>query len=116
MAENIYSQSYDVIVLGAGAAGLMAAASASYRRRSVLILEKSNMAGKKILMSGGGKCNFTNLNVSSDNFISKNPHFSTSASADTNQKILSTWSRVIASPLRKGNMGSCFALDPRGKF
>ena len=79
MAENIYSQSYDVIVLGAGAAGLMAAASASYRRRSVLILEKSNMAGKKILMSGGGKCNFTNLSVNPDNFISDNTYFSTSA-------------------------------------
>lgn len=79
MSENIYSQNYDVIVLGGGAAGLMAAISASHRGRSVLVLEKSNMAGKKILMSGGGKCNFTNLNVSSDNFISENAHFPKSA-------------------------------------
>ena len=52
---------YDVIVLGAGASGLMCAALAAQRGRKVLILEKANKIGKKILMSGGGKCNFTNL-------------------------------------------------------
>jgi predicted Rossmann fold flavoprotein len=69
----------DVIVLGAGAAGLMCAFTAAQRGRRVLVLEKSNKVGKKILMSGGGRCNFTNLYVSADNFISANPHFCKSA-------------------------------------
>ena len=79
MVENVNSKKYDVIIMGAGAAGLMAALSASQRDRKVLIVEKSNMPGKKILMSGGGKCNFTNLSVTPENFISQNPRFSTSA-------------------------------------
>ncbi|MCF8998545.1 NAD(P)/FAD-dependent oxidoreductase [Acinetobacter nectaris] len=72
-------QNFDVIVLGAGAAGLMLAAHAGQRGRSVLVLEKANKVGKKILMSGGGKCNFTNLYVEPDNYISHNPHFVKSA-------------------------------------
>jgi len=70
---------YDVIVLGAGAAGLMCAFTAAQRGRRVLVLEKSNKVGKKILMSGGGRCNFTNLYVSAENFTSTNPHFCKSA-------------------------------------
>lgn len=70
---------YDVIVLGAGASGLMLAALAAKRGRRVLVLEKANKVGKKILMSGGGKCNFTNLDVEASNFISHNPHFVKSA-------------------------------------
>ncbi len=72
-------QEVDVIIVGAGAAGLMCAIEAGKNHRSVIIFEHTNMPGKKILMSGGGKCNFTNLNVSSDNFISNNPHFCKSA-------------------------------------
>jgi len=70
---------YDVIVLGAGAAGLFCALTAAQRGRRVLVLEKSNKVGKKILMSGGGRCNFTNLEVTPQNFISANPHFCISA-------------------------------------
>ncbi len=70
---------YDVVVLGAGAAGLMCALTAGQRRRRVLVLEKANKVGKKILMSGGGRCNFTNLFVEPDNFICANPHFCKSA-------------------------------------
>jgi len=70
---------YDVIVLGAGASGLMLAAQAARRGRKVLVVEKANKVGKKILMSGGGKCNFTNLYVEPENFISHNPHFVISA-------------------------------------
>ena len=70
---------YDVIIIGAGAAGLICAAEAIKRNRSVLILEKSNKAGKKILISGGGRCNFTNLNIEPRAYISKNPHFCKSA-------------------------------------
>lgn len=70
---------YDVIVLGAGAAGLMCALTAGVRGKRVLLLEASNKAGKKILMSGGGRCNFTNLYTSAENFLSANPHFVKSA-------------------------------------
>lgn len=66
---------YDVIILGAGASGLLCAFTAAQRGRRVLVLEKSNKIGKKILMSGGGKCNFTNHFVEADNYISSNPHF-----------------------------------------
>jgi hypothetical protein len=69
------SNHYDVIILGAGASGLMCAFTAAQRGRRVLVLEKANKVGKKILMSGGGKCNFTNHFVEADNFISNNPHF-----------------------------------------
>ena len=70
---------FDVIIIGAGAAGLMCGIEAGKRKRRVLILDHANKAGKKILMSGGGRCNFTNLNVSEQNFISHNPKFCKSA-------------------------------------
>lgn len=69
----------NVIVLGGGAAGLMCALTAAKRGRQVLVLEKANKIGKKILMSGGGRCNFTNLQVEPENFLSANPHFCKSA-------------------------------------
>ncbi|MDZ4730357.1 MAG: FAD-dependent oxidoreductase, partial [Xanthomonadales bacterium] len=70
---------FDTLVLGAGAAGLMCAITAAQRGRSVLVLERSNKVGKKILMSGGGRCNFTNLHCSPERFLSANPHFCKSA-------------------------------------
>jgi predicted Rossmann fold flavoprotein len=70
---------YDVVILGAGASGLMCAFTAAGRGLSVLVLEKANKVGKKILMSGGGRCNFTNYSIDADNFISDNPHFCKSA-------------------------------------
>jgi predicted Rossmann fold flavoprotein len=70
---------YDVIVVGGGAAGLMCAIAAGGRGRSVLVLESSNRIGKKILMSGGGRCNFTNLYCTPENFVSANPDFCISA-------------------------------------
>jgi predicted Rossmann fold flavoprotein len=73
------SNHYDVLVLGAGASGLMTAYMAAQRGRKVVVVEKANKVGKKILMSGGGKCNFTNLYVEPENFISHNPHFVISA-------------------------------------
>ncbi len=69
----------DVIIIGAGAAGLMCAIEAGKRGRKVLILDKADKVGKKILISGGGRCNFTNLYTEPDNFISENPHFCKSA-------------------------------------
>ena len=72
---------YDVVIVGAGAAGLMCAIEAGKRGRRVLVIERSDQVGKKILISGGGRCNFTNLHVTPDNFLSANPHFCKSALA-----------------------------------
>ena len=69
----------DVVIIGAGAAGLMCGIEAAQRGRRVLILEKSNKPGKKILMSGGGRCNFTNLYAHPDGYLSHNRHFNKSA-------------------------------------
>ncbi|RJG49889.1 NAD(P)/FAD-dependent oxidoreductase [Motilimonas pumila] len=71
----------DVIIIGAGAAGLMCAATAGYRGKSVLVLDHAKRAGRKILISGGGKCNFTNTKAEPHNFICDNPHFVKSALA-----------------------------------
>nr|WP_240783587.1 NAD(P)/FAD-dependent oxidoreductase [Stenotrophobium rhamnosiphilum] len=75
------STQVDVIVLGGGAAGLMCAIEAGKRGRSVRVIEHANRVGKKILMSGGGRCNFTNLHATPANFLSENPHFCKSALA-----------------------------------
>jgi predicted Rossmann fold flavoprotein len=73
------ARSYDVIIVGAGAAGLMCAMTAGQRGRRVLLLEHTDKAGAKILISGGGRCNFTNLDTVPARFVSGNPHFCTSA-------------------------------------
>ncbi len=73
--------SFDVLILGGGAAGLMAAIEAGRRGRRVAVLERAERPGKKILISGGGRCNFTNLYTQPDNFLSANPHFAKSALA-----------------------------------
>ena len=70
---------FDAIILGAGAAGLMCAAEAGGRGRRVLVIERAERPGKKILISGGGRCNFTNLHTAPDRFLSANPHFAKSA-------------------------------------
>ncbi|HST78438.1 MAG TPA: FAD-dependent oxidoreductase, partial [Verrucomicrobiae bacterium] len=75
------NQRYDVVILGAGAAGLMCAVEAGRRGRRVAVLERAERSGKKILISGGGRCNFTNLHCAPENFISANPHFVKSALA-----------------------------------
>ncbi|MGE3920659.1 MAG: NAD(P)/FAD-dependent oxidoreductase [Gammaproteobacteria bacterium] len=70
---------FDTIIIGAGAAGLMCAIEAGKRKRKVLVLDHANKVGKKILMSGGGRCNFTNYNVTASHYLSHNPHFCKSA-------------------------------------
>ena len=70
---------YDAIILGAGGAGLMCAATAGQRGRRVLVLDHADEAGKKIVISGGGRCNFTNLGSAPDRYLSANPHFAKSA-------------------------------------
>ncbi|WP_043765969.1 BaiN/RdsA family NAD(P)/FAD-dependent oxidoreductase [Algiphilus aromaticivorans] len=81
MSNPSAATGYDVVILGGGAAGLMCAAVAGARGRSVLVIERANRVGKKILMSGGGRCNFTNLDVRPEHFLSANPHFCKSALA-----------------------------------
>lgn len=73
--------SFDVLILGGGAAGLFAAIEAGHRGRRVAVLERAERPGKKILISGGGRCNFTNLHTGPGNFLSANPHFAKSALA-----------------------------------
>ena len=73
------SQSFDAIVLGAGGAGLMCAATAGQRGRRVLVIDHAPEPGRKIVISGGGRCNFTNTRASPDNYLSNNPHFARSA-------------------------------------
>jgi predicted Rossmann fold flavoprotein len=75
------SEPYDAIILGAGAAGLMCAAVAGQRGKRVLLLDHADEPGKKILISGGGRCNFTNIGTAPDRFLSANPHFARSALA-----------------------------------
>jgi len=76
MLENNH---YDVIIIGAGAAGLFCAFNTAQKNKRVLVLDHANKVGKKILMSGGGRCNFTNLNTTHEDFTSQNPHFCKSA-------------------------------------
>src|SRR5438552_5070009 len=79
--QTVSSRRFDAIVLGAGAAGLFCAAEAGKRGRRVAVLERTERAGKKILISGGGRCNFTNIHCQPENFISSSPHFAKSALA-----------------------------------
>ena len=75
------ANNFDAIILGAGAAGLMCAIEAGKRGRRVALLDHADRVGKKILISGGGRCNFTNLHCKPENFLSENPHFARSALA-----------------------------------
>ena len=79
LGTNGGSVNYDTIILGAGGAGLMAAAVAGQRGRRVLVVDHADEPGKKILISGGGRCNFTNLGATPDRYLSTNPHFAKSA-------------------------------------
>lgn len=73
------TNSYDAIILGAGGAGLMCAGIAGQRGKKVLLIDHATKVGKKILISGGGRCNFTNTKITAENYISANPHFAKSA-------------------------------------
>src|SRR6187551_1043529 len=73
------ARSFDAIIIGAGAAGMFCAALAGQRGRKVLLIDHSPEPGRKILISGGGRCNFTNIGAAAENFLSANPHFAKSA-------------------------------------
>ncbi|MGC2160774.1 MAG: FAD-dependent oxidoreductase [Silvibacterium sp.] len=81
VTQNVEQQSFDLVVVGAGAAGLMCAIEAGRRGRRVALLDHADRVGKKILISGGGRCNFTNLHCRPESFLSANPHFARSALA-----------------------------------
>jgi predicted Rossmann fold flavoprotein len=81
MTTRLHVEKVDVVVLGAGAAGMMCAIEAGKRGRRVVLLDHAERVGKKILISGGGRCNFTNIHCRPENFLSENPHFAKSALA-----------------------------------
>ena len=106
--RRVSSQVYDAIVLGAGAAGLMAASVAGQHGRSVLLLDHAERIGKKILISGGGRSNFTNLHCTPENFLSANPHFARSALARyTPQQFVSLVERYRI-PYHEKTLGQLF--------
>ena len=99
MQENT---EYDVVIVGAGAAGLMAAAHSGEKGRKVLLIEHTAKIGEKIRISGGGRCNFTNLNTSSKNFLCSNPHFVKSSLSQYTKMILLDWlNRIILLIMKK---------------
>src|ERR1700676_3893641 len=102
------TQSFDVLILGAGAAGLFCAAEAGKRGRRVAILERANRIGKKILISGGGRCNFTNLHCTPQNFLSGNPHFAKSALARYTQQDFISLVRKYRIPFHEKTLGQLF--------
>lgn len=101
----------DVIVIGAGASGLMCAIEAAKRGRKVLVLDHANKAGKKILMSGGGRCNFTNYSVQAENYISHNPHFCKSALKRFNQWDFLEWVQRYQIPFHEREHGQLFCNE-----
>ncbi len=101
----------DVLIIGAGAAGLMCAIEAGKRGRKVTVLDHANKPGKKILMSGGGRCNFTNLDVSADNFISHNPHFCKSALSRYTQWDFIAKVNEYKIPYHERDLGKLFCDD-----
>ncbi|MCW8886768.1 MAG: NAD(P)/FAD-dependent oxidoreductase [Motiliproteus sp.] len=104
-------QEIDVVIVGAGAAGLMCAAQAGYRGRKVVVLDHAKKAGKKILMSGGGRCNFTNRTVSKDHYVCSNPHFIISALKRFDQNDFIEQVERHAIPFHEREWGQLFCND-----
>jgi len=98
----------DVIIIGAGAAGLMCAIEAGKRGRRVLVLEHNDKVGEKILISGGGRCNFTNINAGPPRYISQNPHFSKSALARYTQSDFISLVQKYNVPYHERKLGQLF--------
>ncbi len=111
MLHSVYNaamNNYDVIIIGAGAAGLMCAIEAGKRGRRVLVLDSANKPGKKILMSGGGRCNFTNMDVSDDNFTSHNAKFCKSALSRYTPWHFIDWVNASDIPFHEKTLGQLF--------
>jgi predicted Rossmann fold flavoprotein len=101
----------DVIIIGAGAAGLMCAIEAGKRKRRILVLEQANKPGKKILMSGGGRCNFTNYHIAPFHYISHNPHFCKSALSRYTQWDFIDLVKRYNIPFHEKKLGQLFCDD-----
>jgi len=99
---------FDALVLGGGAAGLMCAIEAGRRGKKVAVLERADRIGKKILISGGGRCNFTNLHCGPENFLSANPHFAKSALARYQPKDVIALVRKHRIPFHEKKLGQLF--------
>ncbi|EGU37351.1 oxidoreductase [Vibrio ichthyoenteri ATCC 700023] len=105
------SEKFDVVIIGAGAAGLICAAEAGKRGRKVLVLDHAKKPGRKILISGGGRCNFTNYDVSANNYLCRNPHFVKSAlSQYTNWDFISMVSKY-GIEFEERDHGQLFCVD-----
>src|SRR5579864_1895428 len=102
------SRRFDVIVLGAGAAGLFCAMEAGKRGRRVAVLERAERPGKKILISGGGRCNFTNLHCGPEHFLSANAHFAKSALAQYTPADFLTLVEKHGIPYHEKTLGQLF--------
>jgi len=108
---NKKNQRTDVVIIGASAAGLMCAIEAGKRGRKVTVLDHANKAGKKILMSGGGRCNFTNNDIDASNFISHNPHFCKSALSRYTQWDFIALINDYHIPYQERDLGKLFCED-----
>jgi len=110
-AQSDPMRDIDLIVIGAGAAGLMCAGTAAGYGKSVLVLDHAEKAGKKILVSGGGSCNFTNRFTSASNFISANPHFCKSALARFSADDFISWVKLTGISYHEREHGQLFCDD-----
>jgi predicted Rossmann fold flavoprotein len=108
LVPSHHEETCDLLVLGAGAAGLMAAIMAGQRGRRVLVLDHADRIGKKILISGGGRCNFTNLNCTAEHFLSANPHFARSALARYTPRDFIALVEKHRIPYHEKNLGQLF--------
>ncbi len=104
-------QKIDVVIIGAGASGLMCAIEAGKRGRKVLLLDHANKAGKKILMSGGGRCNFTNYSIEPENYLSNNVHFCKSALSRFTQWDFLALIQQYAIPYHEREQGQLFCNE-----
>jgi Predicted flavoproteins len=104
---------YDVVIIGAGAAGLMCAAEAGKRRRRVPVLDYAKKLAEKICISGGGRCNFTNLCVDAEKFLSQNPHFCKSALRKYSQYDFINLLHAHRIGFHEKNLDNCFATTLR---
>ena len=103
-----HAKNYDVIVLGAGAAGMMCALEAAKRGKSVVVIDHAKAPGEKIRISGGGKCNFTNVNCTAKNFLSENPSFAISALKAYPPQMFINWVKKSHISFHEKTLGQLF--------
>ena len=116
MIRPVQVHEKDVVIIGGGAAGLFCAIEAGKRGRTVVVLEHAERIGKKIEISGGGRCNFTNLNTTAENFISANPHFCKSALARYSPADFVSLVEKHGIPYHEKKLGQLFCDDSSSKI